>query len=636
MSKIPDRTPKITHRGVEQLGDFTTVDRRLVFISLAAIVIGTIAAFIAVALLALIGFFTNLFYYGRISFQLVSPAGNELGLLAIAVPAIGGLVVGFMARYGSERIRGHGIPEALEAILINKSKIEPKVTILKPVSTAISIGSGGPFGAEGPIIMTGGAFGSVFSQFLKLSSMERKTLLVAGAAAGMAATFNSPVSAVLLAVELLLFEWKPRSLIPVAAASATACLARGILINTSPLFPISSTPIPTLGIVTCAIFVGVIAGGASTALTYAVYAAEDAFRKLPIHWMWWPMIGGLVIGIGGFFSPRALGVGYDTIDALLLGNLAIDIILVLVIVKAVIWSISLGSGTSGGVLAPLLIMGGSVGALEGHLLPFGTIPLWVLVSMGAMIGGTMRSPFTGVVFSLELTHDVNALLPLLVGAVCAETVTVFSMKRSILTEKVARRGVHVAREYSVDVLELTPVSSVFHRNFREFTADSRLEQIMQFDSNKENPSGYPIVDGIGAIQGYMTRKQVASLLQSGVDQKRLIRDFLPSSYSIVFSDEPLRVAADRMAQNNSESLPVVDQSDPQKVVGIVSQEDLFAARVLWFADEKNREKVLSVPSYLTTREMIQKRFSKIRRRRKASDKADVQDAKVSNKTEDSF
>ena len=621
MDKNTARSPRNVHRGVDQLGDFTTVDRRLVFISTAAVIVGIAASFIAVLLLALIGFFTNLFYYGRISFQLVSPAGNTLGVFAIVVPVFGGLIVGLMARYGSERIRGHGIPEALEAILINKSKIDPKVTVLKPLATAVSIGSGGPFGAEGPIIMTGGAFGSVFSQFLKLSSMERKTLLVAGAAAGMAATFNSPVSAVLLAVELLLFEWKPRSLIPVAVASAAATLMRGLLINTNPLFPIPETAIPTVGIVLSAVLIGVIAGGASTILTYAVYAAEDLFRKLPIHWMWWPMIGGLVIGIGGFFSPRALGVGYDTINGLLLGNLAINVILLLVLVKAIIWSISLGSGTSGGVLAPLLIVGGSIGALVGNLLPFGTIPLWVLVSMGAMIGGTMRSPFTGVVFSLELTHDVNALLPLLVAVVCAEAVTVFTMKRSILTEKVARRGVHVAREYSVDVLELIPVSSVAHKDFHQITADVSLGQLISnYNINGENHLGYPVVDALGSLQGFISQKEVVTLLNDGVDQKKPVRDFLRPSYSIVFADEPLRVAADRMAQSNSESLPVVDSSDPQKVLSVVSREDLFAARVLWFMDEKNREKVLSVPSYSMTREIIHKKFNKVRRK-KAPDEA---------------
>lgn len=590
-------TDKIAHRGVHQLGDFTTVDRRLIFVSLLGVIVGIVSAFIAKILLALIGFFTNLFYYDRISFQFTSPTGNTLGLLAIAVPVFGGLIIGVMARYGSERIRGHGIPEALEAIIINKSKIEPKVTILKPLSTAISIGSGGPFGAEGPIIMTGGSFGSVFAQFLKLSSMERKTLLVAGAAAGMAATFNSPVSAVLLSVELLLFEWKPRSLIPVGAASAAATLFRGFLITTNPLFPIPLTPVPDAGIVLFAAVVGVISGAAATALTYMVYAAEDAFRKLPLHWMWWPLIGGLVVGVGGVFAPRALGVGYDTIGLLLSGNMLVDVILMFVIVKAVIWSVSLGSGTSGGVLAPLLLIGGSLGALEGHLIPIGTVPLWVLVGMGAIVSGTMRAPFTGVVFSLELTHDINALLPLLVGAICAEAITVFSMKRSILTEKVARRGVHVAREYSTDPLEYTPVRAVMHNDFTSIRANARLEDVVALHNRSNRLQlGFPVVDAVGALQGFLQFKDLLGYPKETCKDK-LVRDILTPSYVIAFSDEPLRVAADRMAQNNLDSLPVVDPSDPQRVVGLVSRGDLFAARVLWFTEEKNREKILSMPTF---------------------------------------
>jgi CIC family chloride channel protein len=605
---------------VQNLGDFATIDRRLVFMSLLGIMIGVVAAFVAVILLSLIGFFTNLFYYGRISFSFVSPAGNELGLFAILVPVLGGLIVGIMARYGSERIRGHGIPEALEAIIINKSKIEPKVTLLKPLSTAISIGSGGPFGAEGPIIMTGGAFGSVFAQLLKLSSMERKTLLVAGAAAGMAATFNSPVSAVLLSVELLLFEWKPRSLIPVGAASVTATLLRGLLINSNPLFPIPLTPVPSAGIVLSSIAVGLIAGGAATALTYAVYASEDAFRKLPIHWMWWPLIGGLVIGIGGVFAPNALGVGYDTIDSLLLGNLAVGIILVLVIVKAVIWSVSLGSGTSGGVLAPLLIMGGSLGALEGHLIPFGTISLWALVSMGAIIGGTMRAPFTGVIFSLELTRDVNALLPLIAAAITAEAVTVFTMKRSILTKKVARRGVHVAREYAVDPLELIPVRSVMHKNFPTVRADTPLDEVVALHENSEETAlGYPVIDAVGALQGFLDIKEILPFIKNGADEGKLVRDVLSSSFVVTYSDEPLRVAADRMAQKDLDCLPVIDRSNTQQVVGVVSRKDLFAARVLWFAEEQKREKMLYIPT-LSMKRIIENGRMRIRKRKNSSEK----------------
>ncbi len=424
------------HEELGKLGDFTT-DTRVILISIMAIVIGVISAFVALILLRLIGLFTNLAFFGRWSTALVSPVGNHLGIFEIFIPVIGGLIIGVMARYGSERIRGHGIPEAIEAILINGSKVEPKVAILKPISSAISIGTGGPFGAEGPIIMTGGAIGSMIAQFFHLSSTERKTLLVAGAAGGMSATFASPVAATLLAVELLLFEWKPRSLIPVALASATAAVVRSYIIGMGPLFPTPphSAFIGPVGMLGC-VLVGLLAGALSALLTMMVYASEDAFRKLPIHWMWWPAIGGLVIGIGGLIFPQALGVGYSTIGALLQGNVTVGVIVGILLVKSVIWSVSLGSGTSGGVLAPLLMMGGALGGVEAMFLPHEGAGFWPLISMGAILGGTMRSPFTGIIFVLELTHDVNILLPMLIAVVIAHGFTVLVMRRSILTEKV--------------------------------------------------------------------------------------------------------------------------------------------------------------------------------------------------------
>src|SRR5689334_18971630 len=307
-----------SHAGrLDHLGDFTT-SPRVIPISLLAVVIGLVAAVVAAALLKLIGLCTNLFFFQRVDTALVSPAGHHLGPFVVLVPIAGALIIGMMARYGSERIRGHGIPEAIEAILMNASRVEPKVALLKPLSSAISIGSGGPFGAEGPIIMTGGAFGSLVAQFFHLTSAERKTLLVAGAAAGMSATFAAPVAAVILAVELLLFEWKPRSFIPVALASAAAAAARRPLLGLGPIFPVPPHPvfIGAYGLMGCVV-VGLLAGVLSALLTAAVYASEDAFQRLPIHWMWWPPIGGLVIGIGGYFFPQALGVGYDVIARLL-------------------------------------------------------------------------------------------------------------------------------------------------------------------------------------------------------------------------------------------------------------------------------------------------------------------------------
>jgi chloride channel protein, CIC family len=601
---------------VEQLGDFTTSDRRMVFIGAIAVVIGVASALIAEALLLLIGLFTNIAYYGRISTAFVSPAGNSLGYYAVAVPVVGGLIVGTMARFGSERIRGHGIPEAIESVLIDKSKMQPRIALLKPIATAVSIGTGGPFGAEGPIIMTGGSVGSIFAQFLNVSSAERKTLLVAGAAGGMAATFNSPVAAVLLAVELLLFEWKPRSLIPVAIASITAVLVRGIIIGSSPIFPIASTPVPDAAIVLCAALVGLLAGGASVLLTRAVYASEDAFKRLPIHWMWWPLIGGLGIGLGGLVAPRALGVGYDTIDALLLGNLVVGTIVVLVIVKASIWAFSLGSGTSGGVLAPLLMIGGCLGSLESHFLPAGTEPLWVMVSMGAMLGGVMRVPFTGTVFVLELTHDVNGLLPVLVATIVAEGFTVLSMKRSILTEKVARRGVHVAREYSVDPLEMIAVGSVMHRDMRTVRDDVPVEELVGKKRDGPQPSSgsmtsgcYAVVDAAGRLRGLVTQKELESS-KPGMRVRDLVADTNPV---VAFPDEPTRVAADRFATFDKEYLPVVEPSDLRHIVGIVSREDIFQARALWLAQEKVREKFLGIP-----RPPIRRSLSRLRERVRSS------------------
>ncbi len=427
---------------LEELGDFTTTSR-VIPISVMAILIGAIGACVAWLLLRLIGVFTNLFYYHRLSVSFVSPVSNHLGVYAILVPVIGSLIVGLMARYGSEQIRGHGIPEAIESILMNGSRVRPRLAILKPLSAAISIGSGGPFGAEGPIIMTGGAVGSMIAQFFHFTSMERRTLLVAGAAAGMSATFAAPLSSVLIAVELLLFEWKPRSAIPVALASATACAVRRYILGLGPLFTVPTHPvfIGPKGLAGC-IICGLAAGALSALLTLGVYAAEDLFKKLPIHWMWWPAIGGVFVGIGGLIFPQALGVGYDTIGMLLQGNSPLTIFAGVLLVKSAIWMISLGSGTSGGVLAPLLMMGAALGGVETIFLPHFGSGFWPLVSMGAILGGTMRSPFTGIVFAIELTRDLNMLLPLLVACFLAHTFTVLALKRSILTEKIPRRGYH--------------------------------------------------------------------------------------------------------------------------------------------------------------------------------------------------
>ncbi|HJZ65448.1 MAG TPA: chloride channel protein [Candidatus Acidoferrum sp.] len=578
-------------------GDFTT-SVRVIPISLLAIAIGAVCAFVALALLRLIGLFTNLFYFGRWSTAMVSPAGNHLGYLSVLIPVAGALIIGFMARYGSERIRGHGIPEAIEAILINGSKVQPKVAILKPLSSAISIGSGGPFGAEGPIIMTGGAFGSMIAQLFHLTSAERKTLLVAGAAGGMSATFASPVAAVLLAVELLLFEWKPRSLIPVALASAVAAVLRRYILGLGPLFPVPEHPlfIGAKALASCAL-VGILAGGLSALLTLSVYAAEDAFQKLKVHWMWWPAIGGLAIGLGGLIFPQALGVGYDTIGGLLQGSVTTRIILGVLLVKWFIWAVSLGSGTSGGVLAPLLMMGGALGGIEALMLPNEGAGFWPLISMGAILAGTMRSPLTGIVFAFELTHDANVFLPLLVAGIMAHAFTVLTLKRSILTEKVARRGFHLSREYAVDPLELIYVREVMRTNIAVFSSALRVKDILHSlrSDQRHKQRLLVVVEKDGRLVGVTTRGELFEKLEK--DQQaillRPLNEIVQRASAIASPNETLRTLVYRMAETGFTRMPVVEP-ETGKLVGLVALDDLLKARSRHLEEEQRRDRPLKL------------------------------------------
>jgi len=575
---------------LKELGDFTATPR-VVPISLVAIAIGFVAAFVAWVLLRLIGFFTNVFYYGRSATTMVSPAGNHLGWFAILIPAAGGLIVGAMAYYGSERIRGHGIPEALESILINGSKVEPRLAILKPLSAAVSIGSGGPFGAEGPIIVTGGAIGSVVAQFLRLTAAERKTLLVAGSAAGMSATFATPVSAVLLAVELLLFEWKPRSIIPVALASATAAATRRYILGLGPLFPVPHHPLSLdpMALVGCVI-AGILAGCLAAIVTQSVYTTEDLFRKLPLHWKWWPAIGGIVVGIGGLIFPQALGVGYDTIGAMLQGDVPRAVFAGVLLVKSTIWVISLGSGTSGGVLAPLLMMGAALGGVEAIFLPSAGVAFWPLVSMGAMLAGTMGAPFTAVLFALELTHDINMLLPLLIAAMVAYAITVLIMKRSILTEKIARRGYHLSREYATDPLEILFVHEVMRTQIVALPAEATVDALRDTLIREPQQRGqhlYPVIDSGRTLKGVVTRRELRKVTAS-TDGRASLGDVLRKPV-VAGPDEPLRAVVFRMAETGFTRMPVVEDG---RLAGMVSLHDLLMARVRNLHEERTREQVL--------------------------------------------
>ena len=434
----------------------------MLVITAFALPIGALSAGAAWCLVHLIGLVTNLVFYQRWAYELIAPgARHHPWWLVLGAPVVGGLIVGVMARLGSEKIRGHGMPEAIEAILIGSSRIEPKVAVLKPVSAAISIGTGGPFGAEGPIIMTGGALGSLLAQFLHLTADERKILLVSGAAGGMAAIFNAPLASILLAVEVMLFEWRPRSVVPVTAAVVVATLVRHDILGPDPMFPITAhiTQIPW-NIDVLALITGVCGAVVAVVATRLVFLSEVAFSRLPFHWMWWPAIGGLIIGVGGLIQPRALGVGYDVINALLTGHAALSLIVGILIVKTAIWSLSLGSGTSGGELAPLFMIGGALGAFVGQWLPHVFPGFWALLGLAAVVGGAMRAPLTGIVFTLELTHAWPTLFPLIISSFTAYAASVLVLDRSILTEKIAHRGLHITCEYSTDPLEAFFVEEV--------------------------------------------------------------------------------------------------------------------------------------------------------------------------------
>jgi H+/Cl- antiporter ClcA len=564
----------------EKLGDFTTTWEILRLVPLA-LVVGALGAGVALALLDGIGFVTNGLYYHRLGVRLVSPTGSPLGAVALCIPIAGGLVVGLMARFGSEQVRGHGIPEAMERILINGSTVQPRLALLKPISSAVSIGSGGPFGAEGPIILTGGALGSIVGQLFHLTAAQRRALLVAGAAAGMSAVFGTPVAATLFGVELLAFEFKPRSMVPIGIAAATAdslrmLMAQGGLVAPQPLFGVPShAPLDQVALLG-AVVVGLACGLAAWLLTQAVYRSEDLFKKLTpyLHWMWWPLIGGLLIGVGGLIDHRALGVGYDSIHAELLGRLGVGALLLLFVVKLVIWSGALGSGTSGGILAPIFMMGAALGGILGHVLPGATPGTWALLGMAGGLGGVTRSPFTAVIFSLELTHDQNSLLALLVVATVSHLVSVLILRRSILTEKVARRGFHVMREYAVDPLEATFVREVMETDV--FTVEPTravgdLYRSLPEGSVERRQRLYPVIDGEGAMVGLVPW----SVILAAKDSDRDVRAVMVSPTTVAYADEVLRSVADRMVALGVGAIPVVRRETPGRLAGLVTQFDLL-------------------------------------------------------------
>lgn len=561
-------------------------------LSLMAVFVGVAAAVVAWLLYRMIGLVTNLAFLQRLAFDFVSPSQGHSRWAIVVAPIVGGLLIGLMARFGTDRIRGHGIPEALEAILFRKSQMMLKVAILKPLSSAIAIGTGGPFGAEGPIIMTGGAVGSLFGQAFYLTSIERRTLLVAGACAGMAATFSTPIAATLLAVELLLFELRPRSTIPVAIACFVADALRPFLLGPGPLFPVTIEFHLQLADLAMAVVCGFLAGLLATAMTAAIYKVEDGFHKLPVHWMWWPAIGAVAVSLGGLFDPQALGVGYDTIDKLLTGQLVGPAILVFMVVKGLMWTIYLSSGTSGGVLAPLLALGAGLGGLESMVFPGPDPLLWPLLGMGAMLAGVMRLPFTSIMFALELTHDASALPALLVACTTAYGVSVFLMKRSILTEKIARRGLDIFREYTVDRLEHTAVKDVMTTAMVTVPGDTPVREAARvYFGADQKYRAYPVTDAGGRLLNMLDRNEMARLLRDDAEGNARLADLLGQDPVVAFPDESCKSVAIRAAVEKLDRIPVID-ADGRRLLGMITRYDLLKPYTHYHHEERVRERFI--------------------------------------------
>jgi H+/Cl- antiporter ClcA len=555
----------------------------VVVIACIAMAVGAGAALLANVLTRLIGLITNVAYYGRVSTSFAAPSTARLGAWSILVPIAGAFIVGLMARFGAAAIRGHGIPEVMERVLYARSRIAPRIMFLKPISAAIAIGTGGPFGAEGPIIATGGALGSIVGQYVRVTADERKTLLAAGAAAGMAATFGSPVSAVLLAVELLLFEYRPRSVIPVALASAVAAGVRAIFVGIDPAFTIPFLAQPNLEALFAYTVIGTLIGVVSVGVTRFVYWIEDLYEEVPIHWMWWPVLGAVVVGVIGYFEPRTLGVGYTNIDAILSGNIVGRALLVLVVLKFLSWAIYLGSGTSGGTLAPLFTIGGGLGAALGSLgvafVPSVGVDVHIaaLVGMAAIFAGASHALLASVVFAFETTRQPLGLLPLLAGCSAAYLVSLLMMRSSIMTEKLARRGARVRTEYAADYLSQVLVRDGVSREVVSLRSGDRLADFRRWlasGARGASHQGFPVIDEKGEVCGVLTRRD---LLDADRDGTETIGSLVRRGAVVVYEDNTMREAADHMVRAGVGRLPVVTRDAPRVVVGIVSRSDLLSA-----------------------------------------------------------
>ena len=559
-----------------------------------------VAGGIAFLLYRLIGLLTNISFYGRFVADFTSARHNHLGLWVIAIPVIGGLIVGVMAKYGSSKIRGHGIPEAMEAVLFNRSRIQPRVAILKPISAAIAIGTGGPFGAEGPIIQTGGAVGSLVGQIFHTTASERKVLLACGAAAGMSATFNTPIAGVILAIELLLFEFKARSFIPLVVASTLATAVHMQVLGAGPMFSVTAMDFGVPSALPFYLLLGVICGLAAVGFSKLLYWTEDLFEKLPIDQLWWPAIGALGLGIIGYFVPRVLGVGYDTISDILNANLALKVLIVVMLAKAVALVISLGSGTSGGLLAPMFMSSAALGGVfamgMNEVFPAAHLSAgaFALVAMGAVFGAASRAAFSFIVFAFEITRDYNSVLPLMLVTVIADGVAILLMpKASIMTEKLVRRGLRIHQDYEADVLQQMVVSETMDREAPVLPAGIPVrelaERIARHEPEVSRHQGMLLMDADKRLAGIITRGDILRSLDEDPSGAMSLLEAGSRKMIVTHPDETLHEAAAKMLRNNIGRLPVVDRKDPQHVVGYLGRPGIMAARLHRLHEEHVRE-----------------------------------------------
>jgi len=578
----------------------TPAQFRIVLVSFLAGGIGLVAGLVAFLLYKLIGLFTNLFFYHRWDSAFTSARMNHLGLWVIVTPVIGGIIVGFMAKYGTSKIKGHGIPEAMEAVLVNRSRIQPRVAILKPISAAIAIGTGGPFGAEGPIIQTGGAVGSLVGQVFHTTASERKVLLACGAAAGMSATFNTPIAGVILAIELLLFEFKSRSFIPLVIASTLATAVHMQLLGAGPMFTVATMDFGIPKALPFYLLLGVLCGLAAVGFSKLLYWVEDQFERLPVDELWWPAIGALGLGIIGYFVPRVLGVGYDTIGDILNGQLALKLLLIVMIAKAAALVISLGSGTSGGLLAPMFMssaaLGGVFALVVNRLFPSANLAAgaFALVAMGAVFGAASRATFSFIIFAFEITRDYNAVLPLMLVSVIADGVAMLFMPTSsIMTEKLARRGLRIHQDYETDVLQQVAVGETMDRDVPTIRASMRLdelaEKIAKHDPAVSHHQGLFIVDEEGKLSGIITRGDVLRALDEHPSGTLSVLEAGSHDLIVTFPDELISEASNKMLENDIGRLPVVERSDRRKLVGYLGRQGVMAARLRRLHDEHVRE-----------------------------------------------